>query len=50
VGYKMGEFDKVRLMNQLQKIIEQATTLIGDIPYNEYTFIGIGPGNGALST
>jgi len=48
VGYKMGEFDKVRLMNQLQKIIEQATALIGDIPYNEYTFIGIGPGNGGI--
>jgi predicted metalloprotease with PDZ domain len=44
----MGEFDKVRLMNQLQKIIEQAATLIGDIPYNEYTFIGIGPGNGGI--
>ncbi|MFY7825704.1 MAG: M61 family peptidase [Flectobacillus sp.] len=48
VGYKMGQFDKVRLMSQLQKIIEQATSLVGDIPYQEYTFIGIGPGNGGI--
>jgi len=38
----------VTFMNDLKKIVETATTLIGDIPYKHYTFIGIGPGAGGI--
>jgi len=48
IAYKSGEFDKVSFMNDLKKIVETATTLIGDIPYTHYTFIGIGPGAGGI--
>ncbi len=48
IAYKPGEFDKVNFMNDLKKIVETATTLMGDIPYKHYTFIGIGPGAGGI--
>jgi len=48
IAYKPGEFDKVSFMNDLKKIVETATSLIGDIPYKHYTFIGIGPGAGGI--
>jgi predicted metalloprotease with PDZ domain len=48
VGYNMGSFDKQQLMNDLQKIVEAAVNLMGDIPYNNYTFLSIGPGNGGI--
>ena len=48
IGYKLGEFDRQDLMNKLQKMIEVATELFGDIPYREYTFIAIGPGRGGI--
>jgi predicted metalloprotease with PDZ domain len=48
IAYKPGEFDKVRFMNDLKKIVETATNLIRDIPYKHYTFIGIGPGAGGI--
>ena len=48
IGYKMGNFDGQQLMNDLEKMIIAASDLIGDIPYNEYTFLGIGPGRGGI--
>jgi len=48
VGYNMGIFDKQQLMNDLQKIVAAAVNLIGDIPYKNYTFLSIGPGNGGI--
>lgn len=48
VGYKMGEFDRVQLVEDLRKMVETASGLIGDIPYSRYTFIAIGPGNGGI--
>jgi predicted metalloprotease with PDZ domain len=48
VGYNMGIFDKQQLMIDLQKIVETAVNLIGDIPYKNYTFLSIGPGNGGI--
>ena len=47
-GYKMGDFDRVQLMNDLQKIVEAGVAVIGDIPYKHYTFIAIGPGRGGI--
>ncbi|MCF2495283.1 M61 family metallopeptidase [Dyadobacter chenhuakuii] len=48
IGYKLGEFDKVKLMTDIKKIVEKASALIGDIPYKHYTFIAIGPGQGGI--
>ncbi|WP_433765774.1 M61 family metallopeptidase [Flavobacterium ginsenosidimutans] len=48
IGYKMGEFDKVKFMDNLKKVVESAVAIIGDIPYKQYTFIGIGPGQGGI--
>jgi len=48
IGYDLGEFDKKELMDGLQKIVETAVKMIGDIPYRHYTFIAIGPGRGGI--
>lgn len=48
VGHKMGDFDQQVFMDDLKKLVETAVDLIGDIPYDHYTFIGIGPGRGGL--
>lgn len=47
-GYKLGSFDKIKFMSDLKKIVETASSMIGDIPYNHYTFIAIGPGRGGI--
>lgn len=33
---------------ELQRIIQAASAIIGDIPYTDYTFIGIGKGRGGI--
>lgn len=48
VAFKPGDFDKARLMNDLQKIVTAASNIIGDIPYRHYTFLAIGPGGGGI--
>ncbi len=48
IGYNMGDFDQKLFMDNLKKIVETATGLIGDIPYKQYTFLGIGPGRGGI--
>ncbi|MCF0053186.1 M61 family peptidase [Dyadobacter sp. LJ53] len=48
IGYKLGEFDKIKFMADIKKIVEKASALIGDIPYKHYTFIAIGPGQGGI--
>lgn len=48
IGYKMSSFDEVTFMNNLKKVVEAASNIIGDIPYKNYTFIGIGPGRGGI--
>lgn len=47
-GYKLGSFDKIKFMSDLKKIVETASSMIGDIPYKHYTFIAIGPGRGGI--
>ncbi len=47
-GYKLGDFDKQGFMNDLKKIVETASGIIGDIPYKHYKFIAIGPGGGGI--
>lgn len=48
IGYNMGNFDGKALMSALEKIVDAAVETIGEIPYDEYTFIGIGPGAGGI--
>lgn len=48
IGYKLGQFDRVKFVDDLSKIIEKASDIIGDIPYKHYTFLAIGPGQGGI--
>ncbi|MCE7040325.1 M61 family metallopeptidase [Dyadobacter sp. CY312] len=48
IGYKIGEFDRGKLMQDIKKVVEQASGLIGHIPYKHYTFLAIGPGRGGI--
>ncbi|TDE17144.1 M61 family metallopeptidase [Dyadobacter psychrotolerans] len=48
IGYKLGNFDKIKFMADVQKIVEKSSALIGDLPYKHYTFIAIGPGQGGI--
>lgn len=48
VGYKLGDFDKETFVADLKKVVEAAVGVIGEIPFKEYTFIGIGPGAGGI--
>jgi predicted metalloprotease with PDZ domain len=48
IGYSMGNFDRGLFMNNLKRTVEAASNIIGDIPYKQYTFIGIGPGRGGI--
>lgn len=48
IGYKIGKFDRQLFMNKLKKVIEAAVAIFGDVPYNSYTFIPIGPGGGGI--
>ena len=48
MAFKPANFDRDQLMTDLQKIVTTASQIIGDIPYNRYVFIGIGPGGGGI--
>ena len=48
IAYKPGIFDRDQFISGLEKTVKAATDLMGDIPYNEYTFIGIGRGYGGI--
>ncbi len=48
IGYRLEDFDQAQFMANLKKVVEAAAAIIGDIPYNQYTFIGIGPGRGGI--
>jgi len=48
IGYKLGNFDKIQFMTDLKKIVETGISVIGDIPYKQYTFLAIGPSPGGI--
>lgn len=48
IGYQLGEFDRQGMVESLRKIIETCVEFFDDIPYDHYTFIGIGPGRGGI--
>jgi predicted metalloprotease with PDZ domain len=45
-GPNLGNFDRVKFVSELKRMVESATTLMGDIPYEHYTFIVAGRGGG----
>lgn len=48
VAYQPGQFNPQPLMDGLKRITTEASLLMGDIPFKEYYFIGIGPGRGGI--
>lgn len=48
IGYRPAVSDPATFMSDLQKIIREAVAVIQDIPYSDYTFIAIGPGQGGI--
>lgn len=48
IGYQLGNFNKEVFMQDLKKIIQAAADVFKDIPYQQYTFLAIGPGRGGI--
>jgi predicted metalloprotease with PDZ domain len=48
IAYEPGSFDRDEFINNLKKVVQAGVDVIGDIPYKQYTFIGIGPGRGGI--
>ncbi|WP_268036063.1 M61 family metallopeptidase [Algoriphagus sp. PAP.12] len=48
LAHQIGEFDKQDFINRLKNSLEESVELMGDIPFDEYTFISIGPGRGGI--
>lgn len=48
ITWNAGDYDGALLMSNLKRIVEASAGLMGDLPYNEYTFLGIGPGQGGI--
>jgi predicted metalloprotease with PDZ domain len=48
IGYALGDVDGEALMKELKAALKAGIGIIGDIPYQHYTFIGIGPGQGGI--
>ncbi len=48
VAYDPGDFDRYQFISGLEKTVRAGIDIIGDIPYEDYTFIGIGPGYGGI--
>jgi len=42
IGYHMGRFDRKQFMDVLTRITTSASAIVGVVPYNHYTFLGIG--------
>lgn len=48
IGYDIGTFNHTEFINNLKKVVSAAVSVIGVIPYKQYTFIAIGPGRGGI--
>ncbi len=48
IGYRLGSFNRLLFMENLEKAVRAAVEIIGEIPYEQYTFIAIGPGFGGI--
>jgi predicted metalloprotease with PDZ domain len=45
---KLGNIDRSKLVEDFKKIVETATSVIGEVPYKHYTFIMMNRGMGGL--
>lgn len=48
IAYNPGTFNRAQFISSLEKTVRAGIDLIGDIPYDEYTFLGIGKGYGGI--
>jgi predicted metalloprotease with PDZ domain len=48
MAYNPGSFNRDIFISSLKKTVMTAIDIMGDIPYSNYTFIGIGPGYGGI--
>jgi len=48
VAYNPGKFNHDVFISSLKKVVAAGIDMMGDIPYKDYTFIGIGPGRGGI--
>lgn len=48
VGYQLPQFNRQEFMNDLKKIVQTGSDIIGEIPYTHYTFLSIGAGGGGI--
>jgi predicted metalloprotease with PDZ domain len=48
VGYNLGDFDRNQLMIDVKKIVTSGSDIIGDIPYNHYSFLAVGFNGGGF--
>jgi len=48
IGYQLGDFDRELFRKKLSRVVRAAVDIIGDIPYEEYSFIAIGAGRGGI--
>jgi predicted metalloprotease with PDZ domain len=46
--YKPEDIDKEKLVSVLKRMVRAAVSIVGEIPYDHYTFIMMGPGMGGL--
>jgi predicted metalloprotease with PDZ domain len=48
IAYNPGSFNRDQFIAGLQKTVKAGIDIMGDIPYSEYTFLGIGKGYGGI--
>lgn len=48
LGRELNDFDMIDMMSSMQKVVSETVKMMGDIPYDDYTFISIGKGNGGI--
>jgi len=48
IAYNPGIFNRDQFISSLEKTVRTAINIMGDIPYSDYIFIGIGPGYGGI--
>jgi len=48
IAYQMPAIDRQEFMDNLKKIVETGSKIIGDVPYTHYSFLYIGAGGGGI--
>jgi predicted metalloprotease with PDZ domain len=48
IGYQLPAFNRQSFMDDLKKIVQTGSDIIGEVPYTHYTFLSIGAGGGGI--